>query len=201
MMPWGVEYMKRAVGFIALATCLAVWAPPAGAQTAPKDTITGTAPFTLGMASADALTADPSLTAVTTTVCGTPAHGAAYGSRVTAPVGGYPYVASLVLCFSEDKLGAIVLTWPQGTFRQDTVRWQLATRAVAAQLAASYAPGLLRRYAVDDDMGAVIEMADGQGNLLTMTSDPGDDPDIAVTYVSAGYDQAVNGKRVTVTSY
>ena len=193
--------MKRTVGLIALATCLAVLAPPAGAQTAPKSTITGTAPFALGMASADALTADPSLATVSTTVCGTPAHEVSYGTHVTASLAGYPYVGNLVLCFLNDKLGAIVLTWPQGTFQEDTIRWQLATQALAAQLAAAYAPGLLRRYAVDDDMGAVIEMADGQGNLLTMTSDPGDDPDIAVTYVSADYDQAVNGKRVTVTSY
>lgn len=192
--------MKRLLVFIALATCVAILAPAAGAQ-APHATISGAAPFSLGMASADARSADATLTPVSAAVCGTPAHGAAYGTRITAPIGGYPYVASLVLCFADDKLGAISLAWPRGAFQQDTVRWQIAMRALAAQIAASYAPGLVRRNAVDDDMGAVVEMADGQGNLLTMGAHPGDQPDITLTYMSADYDQALHGKRVAVTSY
>jgi hypothetical protein len=153
------------------------------------------------MASADARSADATLAPVSAAVCGTPAHGAAYGTRVTAPLGGYPYVANLVLCFSDDKLGAISLSWPRGTFQEDSIRWQIAMRALAAQLTASYAPGLVRRNAVNDDMGAVVEMADGQGNLLTMGADPGEDPDITLRYMSADYDQTLHGKRATVTSY
>jgi hypothetical protein len=192
--------MKRALGILALVACVAVLAPPVGAQ-APKTTITGTTPFTLGMASADAKTADPTLASVSAPICGTAPHGAAYSSHVTAPMGGYPYVATLILCFSDDKLGAIALTWPQGTFRQDSPRWWVALKGLAAQLTGSYAPSLVRWNSVDEDMGGVLEMADGQGNLLTLRADPGDDPDILLTYMSADYDQAVNGKRVKVTSY
>jgi hypothetical protein len=50
-------------------------------------------------------------------------------------------------------------------------------------------------------MGGVLEIADAQGNLLTMASDPGDDPDIRLIYMSAAYDQAVNGKRILLSSY
>ena len=192
--------MKGALSIIALATCVAVLAPPVGAQ-APKTTITGTTPFTLGMASADAKAADPTLSSVSAPICGTAPHGAAYASHVTAPLGGYPFVATLILCFSDDKLGAIALTWPQGTFNQDNPRWLVAVKALAEQLTASYGPALVRRYAVDDDMGGVLEMADSQGNLLTMRADPGTDPDILLTYMSADYDQAIHGKRVTVASY
>jgi hypothetical protein len=192
--------MRRIVGFIALAVYLTAPAPFAHAQSSTA-TITGAAPFSLGMATAEALAADPTLAKIATTACGTPASGAGYGTRVTAPLAGYPYVAWVTLCFSADKLGAIYLTWPRGTFQEDPIRWQLATRALAQQLAGSYGPGLVRRYTVDDDMGSVLEMADGQGNLLTMTSKPGYDPYMTVTYMSAAYDQAVNGKRVTLTTY
>jgi hypothetical protein len=193
--------MKRAVGFSAVVVSLVTLASVAGAQPAAKTAITGTAPFTLGMATADALAADSTLTAIADARCGAPAHGASYGTRVTAPIDGYPYVAGLVLCFADDKLGAILLTWPQGTFQEETVRWQLATRALASQLAAAYAGGLVRRYTIDEDMGGVLEMADAQGNRLTMASDPGDDPGIRMTYMSAAYVQAINGKHVTVTAY
>ena len=192
--------MRRIAGFIALVVCLTAPTPFADAQNSPA-TITGTAPFSLGMATAEAVAADPTLAPIATTACGAPASSASYGTRVTAPIAGYPYVATATLCFSGGKLGAIYLTWPRGTFQEDVVRWRLATYALAGRLAASYGPGLVRRYAVDDDMGGVLEIADGQGNLLTMTSKPGDDPYITVTYMSAAYDQAVNGKRITLTSY
>lgn len=193
--------MKRALGFFAAGILLAVSAPAIGAQTAPKSTITGAMPFTLGMASAAALAADPTLAAVSSTLCGTPAHGTSYGTLVTAPIGGYPYVAKLVLCFADDKLGAIYVTWPQGTFQGDTVRWQLATRALAQQLAGAYASAQVRLNALDEDMGGVLEIADAQGSVLRMTSDPGNDPSIRVGYMSAAYDQAVNGKRILLGSY
>ena len=191
--------MRGAVGCIALALCLAM-PGPAGAQAAPKGTITGVTPYSLGMATADALAADPTLATATGTACA-PAT-AAYITRVTAPIGGYPYKANLVLCFLQGQLGAVYLTWSAGTFREDPIAWQLATRSLAAQLAGSYAPPVVtRRYTVDDDMGAVVEMSDPQGNLLSMIADPGHDRDIEVTYMSTAYDEAVNGKRITVTSY
>jgi len=194
--------MKRALGFVAAGLLLAAWAPAIGAQTAPKGTIMGAMPFTLGMASADALRADPTLVPVQTAhLCGTPAHGASYGTQVTAPIGGYPYVANVVLCFAEDKLGAIFLRWPEGTFQGDTVRWQLATKALARQLTGAYPSAQVRLNALDEDMGGVLEIADAQGNVLTMASDPGNDPEIRMIYMSAAYDQAVNGKRVLLTSY
>ena len=192
--------MRRAVGLAALIMLSAVLAPSAWAQN-PKDTITGTPPFSLGMTASDALAAAPGLAPITTTACGTPAPGPTYGTRVTAPLAGYPYTASVILCFVGSQLGAIYLTWPAGTFQEDNIRWQLATRGLAGQLAAAYAPGLVKRYAVNEDMGGVVEMGDGQGNLLTMASNPGDDPDIRVSYVSAAYDQAMNGKRITLTTY
>ena len=83
----------------------------------------------------------------------------------------------------------------------DTIRWQLATHPLAGQISASYAPGLVRRYTVDDDMGAAVELADDQGNLLWMTSGPGHNADINIMYMSAAYDQAVNGKRIAMTTY
>jgi|SRR5579862_1193149 len=191
--------MKGAVGCIALALCLAMPAP-VGAQAAPKGTITGVTPYSLGMTTTDALAADATLATATGTACAPAAK--AYATRVTAPIGGYPYTANLVLCFLQDQLGAIYLTWSAGTSRENPIAWQLATRSLAAQLAGSYAPPVVtRRYTVDDDMGAVMEMSDAQGNLLTMIADPGHHPDIGVTYMSTAYDQAVNGKRITVTSY
>lgn len=192
--------MRRIVGFIALAVCLTAPAPFADAQSSTA-TVTGAAPFSLGMATAEARAADPALAPITTTACGTPASGASYGTRVTAPIAGYPYVAWVTLCFSGDKLGAIYLTWPRGTFQEDPIRWLLATHALAQQLAGSYGPGLVRQYAVDDDMGGVLEIADGQGNLLTMNSTPGDEPYITVSYMSATFDQAVHGKRIILTTY
>jgi hypothetical protein len=195
-----VTTMKHVGGFVAVVVCLAVLAPSAGAQN-PKTAITGTTPFSLGMATADALAADPTLTRIATTACAAPAPATSYGTRVTAPLGGYPYTADLILCFAGDKLGAIHLIWSQSAFQADTIRWQLATHALAGQISASYAPGLVRRYTVDDDMGAALELADDQGNLLRMTSDPGHEPDINIMYMSAAYDQAVNGKRIAITSY
>jgi len=83
--------MKRALGFLAAGLLLAVWAPAIGAQTAPRSTITGAMPFTFGMSSADALRTDSTLVPVQTAhLCGTPVQGASYGTRVTAPIGGYP---------------------------------------------------------------------------------------------------------------
>lgn len=192
--------MKGIGGFVALTVCLAMLAAPAGAQN-PKTAITGSAPFALGMSTADARAADPTLVPVSTAACAAPAPAAGYATRVNAPIAGYPYAADLILCFAGDKLGAIYVIWSRNAFYADTIRWQLATRAVAAQLSGGYAPGLVRRYAVDDDMGAVVELADGQGNLLRMTSDPGYDPDINLMYMSADYDQAVNGKKITITTY
>ena len=192
--------MKAMALVLAVAVGVAVCAASATAQIS-KTVITGAAPFSLGMAPADALGADPSLKPVATATCGGSAPVAAYATRVTAAVGGYPYIANVLLCFSAGKLGAIYLHWPQGTFQQDTARWLLATHALASQIAVSYAPALVRRLAVDDDMGAVIELGDAQGNILHAMSIPGDDPEIAVTYFSADYDQAVNGKRASITSY
>lgn len=192
--------MKVIAFVLALAVGVAVSAASASAQIS-KAVITGAAPFSLGMAPADALSADPSLKPIATATCGGPAPVAGYATRMTAAIGGYPYVADVLLCFSAGKLGAIYIHWPQGTFNQDTTRWQLATHALASQIAVSYAPTLVRRLAVDDDMGAVIELGDAQGNLLQAVSIPGDEPEIAVSYLSADYDQAVNGKRVPITSY
>lgn len=191
--------MKAIACVIAMAVGVAVLAASASAQIS-KATITGAAPFSLGMATADALAADPSLKPVATATCGGTAPVAGYATRVTAAIGGYPYVANVLLCFSAGKLGAIYLHWPQGTFQEDTARWQVATHALAGQIAASYAPALVRRLAVDDDMGAVIELGDAQGNILQAMSITGNE-EIAVIYFSAAYDQAVNGKRVPVTSY
>ncbi len=192
--------MKHVGGFVALAICLGVLTPTAGAQN-PSAAIAGTAPFSLGMATADALAADPTLKPVSTAACAAPAPAAGYATRVTAPLAGYPYAADVILCFAGDKLGAIYVTWSERAFHADTIRWQLAMHALAGQISGRYAPGLVRWFSVDDDMGAVVELADGQGNLLRMTSDPGHDPDINVMYMSAAYDQAVNGKRINLTTY
>ena len=191
--------MKTIAFVLVMAVGVAVSPVSAIAQIS-KTVITGAAPFSLGMAPADARSADPSLASVSAAACGGKAP-AAYATRMTAAIGGYPYVANVLLCFSDGKLGAIYLHWPQGTFQQDTVRWQLATHALASQIAVSYAPAIVRRLAVDDDMGAVIELGDAQGNLLQAVSIPGSEPEIAVTYFSADYDQAVNGKRASITSY
>ena len=173
--------MKAIAFVLAMAVGVAVSAASATAQIS-KTVITGAAPFSLGMAPADALSADPSLKSVSAAACGGTAPVAAYATRMTAAIGGYPYVANVQLCFSAGKLGAIYLRWPQGTFQMDTARWQLATHALASQIAVSYAPALVRRLAVDDDMGAVIELGDAQGNMLQAVSIPGDEPEIAVTY-------------------
>jgi hypothetical protein len=207
--------MKRWMGWFAMVMCLAILTPPAGAQ-ATRDMITGVAPFSLGMSAAEALQADPALVAVSTPAfapnippssllgtapgCAMTAQAASYAAPVAASINGYPFTANLLLCFSGDKLGAIYVTWPVGLFPEDS-RWLLTVQALARQLAASYSPSLILRFNVDDDMGAIVEMRDSQGNLLTMTADPGEWANINLAYVSAAYDQAVNGKRLPIATY
>jgi hypothetical protein len=97
-------------------------------------------------------------------------------------------------------LGAIYVTWPVGTFQDDT-RWWLTVRSLAVQIATTYARGLFLRFAIDEDTGAMIELQDADGNSLTMGADSGEQADITLAYVSAAYNRAVNGTRVRVTSY
>src|SRR5579864_3680779 len=109
--------MNRTIRSIAVALCLGMLASPAAAQ-APKATITGAGPFSFGMTAAQALAADPGLTQSATTSCGTTAApGTRYWGRAVAPLAGYPYTANVMLCFLGDQLGAIYLSWPQGTFQ------------------------------------------------------------------------------------
>ena len=193
-----------AVGVRIVATSLSVLAMivSAQAQPVPRTAVTGVPPFELGAPISTVLGANPALR-VSTEPCEPQGQTKAYAGKVAAPIGGYPYTADVLLCFYQGSLASIRLTWPSSAFRASVEDWRSSTKALARQLATSYAPALIKRTSIDDDFGGRIEIWDGEGNALTMVSNSTDGDTLSITlwYVSASYNRAVHGQRPAVGPY
>lgn len=197
----GGEIVKTCTRIMAVCLYLLILVVSAEAQSAGKTGVIGAPPFVLGTPMTAVLGANKTLqpsndacSAVQTTN---------YTSGVVAPIGGYPYPAEVLLCFYQGNLGAIRLRWSPATFMDSPVVWRSGTRALADQLAKSYAPPLIKRSFLDDDIGGRVEIRDDQGNILTMVSNSTDDETLSITlwYFGASYDRALNGQPVPVGSY
>ncbi len=203
--------MRSSVKFVVVACCIAGLAASAAAQGVPKTVVTGAPPFTLGMPTGDALAANRALSP-TSAPCPT-AGGTVkavptvnYETRMVAPLGGYPYLAHVVLCFYQGKLSVIQLEWPKDAFRDSPIEWRSRALGLARQLNSAYAANLITRNHVDEDIGGRVEIRDAQGNVLTMVADgnSGGDAgglDIMLHYVDATFAQALNGPAKLEGSY
>jgi hypothetical protein len=190
------------VRIVATGLCVLALIVSAQAQPVPKTAVTGVPPFELGTPMSTVLGATPALR-LSTEPCEPQGPTKTYAGKVAAPIGGYPYTADVLLCFYQGNLAAIRLTWPSTTFRASVEDWRSSAKALARQLATSYAPGLIKRNFIDDSIGGRIEIRDSDGNMLTMTSNAtdGDTLSIMLWYVAASYDRAVHGQPTAVGPY
>ena len=186
-----------ATGLCVLALVVSVQAQPAL-----KTAVTGVPPFVLGTPASTVLSANPSLKQ-SAEACVPQGLTENYAGQVAAPIGKYTYTADALLCFYKGSLAAIRLKWSPAAFRESVEEWRSSSKALARQLATSYAPELIKRNFVDENMGGRIEIQDAQANTLTMVSNSTNDDtlSIIVWYVAASYAHVVNGVGPAVGPY
>jgi hypothetical protein len=182
--------------------CVLALIVSAQAQQAPKTAVTGVPPFVLGTPVGTVLRANPSFRQ-TAEACVPQGKTENYAGKVAAPIGRYAYTADALLCFYNGSLAAIRLTWSSAALRDSVEEWRSSSKALARQLTTSYAPELIKRNFIDEDMGGRIEIQDAQANTLTMVSNStdNDNPSIMLWYVAALYGYVANGVGPAVGPY
>ncbi len=197
----GGAVVKTCAKIVVACLCAFILVASAEAQPAARTAVTGVPPFLLGTPMATVLSANRTLQPSNDTCSALRTTN--YSSRVVAPIGGYPYTAELLLCFYQGNLGAIRLRWSSMAFMNSVEDWRSGMRTLADQLAKSYAPQLIKRNIIDDDLGGRVEIRDNQGNILTMVSNSTDDDTLSLTiwYLGGSYDHALNGQPTPVGSY
>lgn len=194
--------MAFTVKVAATGLCVLALVVSAQAQPVPKTAVTGVPPFVLGTPMSTVLRANPSLKQSAET-CVPQGRTENYAGKVAAPIGKYTYTADALLCFYKGSLAAIRLTWPSAAFRESVEEWRSSSKALARQLTTSYAPELIKRTFLDDDMGGRVEIQDAQANTLTMVSNSTNDDSLSIIlwYVAASYGHGVNGVGPAVGPY
>lgn len=206
--------MRAYARWALIAFCVATMAAPVGAQGAPKTTVTGAPPFTLGTPLAEVLHAAPALQPISAacplqrytfdrvqglhvvtqidTINHVPVKN--YWTWMVAPLGGHPYRALVNLCFYQDKLAYIRLMWNEDAFRSSSLEWWAGAQNLQAQLNASYAPELFTRNAIDENIGGQVEIRDADGNVLGMwVYSASTGFSIVLDYTAGPFDLAING--------
>lgn len=194
--------MAFTVKVAATGLCVLALVASVQAQSVPKTAVTGVPPFVLGTPVSTVLRANPSFRQSAET-CVPQGKTENYVGKVTAPIGRYAYIADALLCFYKGSLAVIRLTWSSAAFRDSVEEWRSSSQALARQLTTSYAPELIKRNFIDEDMGGRIEIQDDQANTLTMVANSTNEDalSISVWYVAASYGHGVNGVGPAVGPY
>jgi hypothetical protein len=177
--------MRSAVMFGALALCLLTGLAPLEAQGL-KTTVTGPAPFTLGVSVDEVLRVDPALQpGAFVSFCPSRVHTVDYQTQITAPIGEESYTAALSMCFYQGRLGLILIKWLVPEIEayhrgSDTSVISIAL-ALATQLTNSYAPQLIKKNS-SGKAEVRVEIVDAQGNALEMRAGTADPYGITLAY-------------------
>ncbi len=166
-------HARQLLSLVSMVAMVGTLSVPAVSQVPRKTAITGFSPYILGTNVQTVLKADPQLQPGTSgPVLSTPT--VQYVKRVSAPIRGADYNATLLLVFwasakdTPKSLAVVGLTWTYAEFGS-AATWRSRTADLLEELHMTYDGSLVRYDRPTDNIGGyLLRFSDAQGNRLDM---------------------------------
>jgi hypothetical protein len=174
-------------------------APAFGGPSAPQAVIAGFAPYILGTATQEVLSADPELARGNYPVWTNNLLTQRYGRPLVAPLRGFNYIATVGVQFWQGRLAVVILKWPATAF--DSVsRWRHAAETLHTRIISAYAKEVVKDHTVSSGSVWKMDLADSKGNELSAWSN--DRPlEITMVYLWAPYAKALESTPTPESNY